>query len=72
MITFAENTRIMIREAILKAMETRKVSQTELAEHLGMSRSSMNNYLAGRRKMSIENIEKALSFLGLKIVLKNK
>ena len=72
MITFAENTRIMIREAILKAMETPKVSQTELAEHLGVSRSSMNNYLAGRRKMSLDNIEKALSFLGLKIVLKNK
>lgn len=72
MITFAENDRIMIREAILKAMEVRNVSQVELAEHLGISKSSVNNYLSGRRKMSLENIEKALSFLGLKIVLKNR
>lgn len=72
MITFAENNRIMIREAILKAMEIRKVSQVDLAEHLGISKSSVNNYLSGRRKMSLENIEKALAFLRLKIVLKNK
>lgn len=72
MITFAENDRIMIREAILKAMEARKVSQVELAEHLGITKASVNNYLSGRRKMSLENIEKALSFLGLKIVLKNR
>lgn len=72
MITFAENNRIMIREAILKAMEIRKVSQVDLAEHLGISKSSVNNYLSGRRKMSLENIEKALAFLRLEIVLKNK
>ena len=72
MITFAENNRTMIREAILKAMEIRKVSQVDLAEHLGISKSSVNNYLSGRRKMSLENIEKALAFLRLKIVLKNK
>lgn len=72
MITFAENDRIMIREAILKAMEARNVSQVELAEHLGITKASVNNYLSGRRKMSLENIEKALSFLGLKIVLKNR
>lgn len=72
MITFAENTRIMIREAIIKAMEIHKVSQVDLAEHLGISKSSVNNYLSGRRKMSLENIEKALAFLRLKIVLKDK
>lgn len=72
MITFAENNRTMIREAILNAMEIHKVSQVDLAEHLGISKSSVNNYLSGRRKMSLENIEKALAFLRLKIVLKNK
>lgn len=72
MITFAENNRTMIREAILNAMEIRKVSQVDLAEHLGISKSSVNNYLSGRRKMSLENIEKALAFLRLKIVLKDK
>lgn len=62
----------MIREAILKAMEEQNVSQVSLAEHLGIGRSSVSNYLSGKRKLSIENIEKAMKFLNLDIVLKNR
>lgn len=72
MITFAENNRIMIRESIMDAMKARGITQVQLAEHLGISRSSINNYLSGRRKISVEHIEKALLFLGLEITLKNR
>lgn len=72
MTTFAENRCIMIRESIAEAMKVRGVSQVELADHLGISKASVNNYLAGRRKMSVDNIEKAMMFLGLKISLKSK
>lgn len=72
MITFAEKNRIMIRESIVDAMKARGITQVQLAEHLGISKSSVNNYLSGRRKISIENIEKALLYLGLEITLKNR
>lgn len=72
MTTFAEKPLHMIRESIAEAMKVRGVSQVELADHLGISKASVNNYLAGRRKMSVDNIEKAMMFLGLKISLKSK
>ena len=66
------NNRIMIRTAIKNAMEAKGIRQQELADVLGVSKSSVSNYLAGRRKLKIENIEKALEFLGLEIVLKDR
>lgn len=72
MAIFAENISIMLRKAIKEAMEAKGVSQVELASFLGISTPSMSNYLSGKRKISIENIEKALVYLGLEIVLKNK
>ena len=62
----------MLRKAIKEAMEAKGVSQVELASFLGISTHSMSNYLSGKRKISIENIEKALVYLGLEIVLKDK
>lgn len=69
---FAENISIMLRKAIKEAMKAKGVSQVELASFLGISTPSMSNYLSGKRKISIENIEKALVYLGLEIVLKDK
>lgn len=72
MTIFAENYTVMIRKAIKEAMEVRKVSQVELARELGISTPSMSYYLSGKRKISIEHVEKALDYLGLKIVLIDK
>lgn len=62
----------MIREAILEALEKKRIKQAELARHLEINRSSLNEFLKGNGKISMENIEKSLLFLGLEIVLKDK
>lgn len=62
----------MIREAILEALKNRGMKQAELARHLDINRSSLNEFLKGNGKISMENIEKSFSFLGLEIVLKDK
>lgn len=62
----------MIREAILEALQKRGIKQAELARHLEINRSSLNEFLKGNGKISIGNIEKSFLFLGLEIVLKNK
>lgn len=62
----------MIREAILEALKKKEINQAELARHLEINRSSLNQFLRGKGKISMENIEKSFSYLGLEIVLKDK
>lgn len=57
----------MIRNIIKKTMKENKVSQQQLSDHIGISKQAISQYLLGRDKLSIENIEKILSFLKLEI-----
>lgn len=69
---FVTKNLFMIREAILEALKKKGVNQAELARHLEINRSSLNQFLRGKGKISMENIEKSFSYLGLEIVLKDK
>lgn len=62
----------MIREAIIEALKKRGIKQIELARHLGINRSSLNAFLKGKAKISLENIEKSFEFLEIEIILKDK
>lgn len=62
----------MVREAILDALKKKGIKQVELANYLEMNKSSLNEFLKGSGKISLENIEKSFLFLGLEIVLKDK
>lgn len=62
----------MFRKAILEALKKRGVTQVELANHLGISKSPLNAFLKGKGKISMENIEKSFLFLEIEIVLKDK
>jgi transcriptional regulator with XRE-family HTH domain len=46
-VTFAEDTRLQIVEAVVEAMARRGVSRTELARRLGVSRSRVSHLLEG-------------------------
>lgn len=62
----------MIREIIIEALKKRGIKQIELARHLDINRSSLNEFLKGNGKISLENVEKSFLFLGIEIVLKDK
>ena len=57
----------MIREAILKALKEKKISQRKCAIDLGLDRANLNNYLKNRRSIPVDDIEKILMYLNLKI-----
>ena len=59
----------MIREAILKAINLRKVKQKELAEQIGITPASLSQYLSGVKEMKTVNVEKAFKALDIKIMI---
>lgn len=61
----------MIRETIKKAMKIRKVKAITLAEHIGVTRSTMSLFLNGKLNLGQEKIEKIFDFLGIKLVITN-
>lgn len=59
----------MIRETIKTAMKIRKVKAITLAEHIGVTRSTMSLFLNGKLNLGQEKIEKIFAFLGIKLVI---
>jgi transcriptional regulator with XRE-family HTH domain len=62
----------MFRMAILTALEKKKMTQKHLADAIGVYPSNLNMFLKGTSKMPVEDIEKAIDYLGLEVVPKRK
>lgn len=62
----------IFRNAIVKALEEKKMTQRHLAEAIGAYPSNLNSFIKGASKMPVEDIEKAIDYLGLEVVPKRK
>ena len=60
----------MIRETIKEAMRIRKVKSKDLAEHIGLSESSMSLFLNGKMNLGQNRIEAILKWLNIGLVIK--
>lgn len=60
----------MIRETIKEAMKLRKVKSKDLAEHIGLSESSMSLFLNGKMNLGQNKIEAILEYLNIGLVIK--
>lgn len=61
----------MIRETIKEAMKLRKVKAKDLAEHIGVTKSTMSLFLNGKTNLGQEKIENMFEFLGIQLVINN-
>ena len=59
----------MIRETIKEAMRIRKVKSKDLAEHIGLSESSMSLFLNGKMNLGQNKIESILKCLNIGLVI---
>lgn len=59
----------MIREAVKEAMKLHKVKSKDLAEYVGVTKSTMSLFLNGKLDFKQEKIEKILDFLNIKLVI---
>lgn len=62
----------IFRNAIVKALEREKMTQKHLAEAIGVYPSNLNTFLKGTSKMPVDDIEKALDYLGLEVTPKRR
>lgn len=62
----------IFRNAIVKALEEKKMTQRHLAEAIGVYPSNLNSFIKGASKMPVDDIEKALDYLGLEVTPKRK
>ncbi len=60
----------MIRKTIKEAMKIRKVKSKDLAEHIGLSESSMSLFLNGKMNLGQNKIESILEYLNIELVIK--
>lgn len=60
----------MIRDVVKEAMKIRKVKSKELAEHIGLSESSMSLFLNGKMNLGQNKIEAILEYLNIGLVIK--
>lgn len=60
----------MIRETVKEAMGIRKVKSKDLAEHIGLSESSMSLFLNGKMNLGQKKIEAILEYLNIGLVIK--
>jgi transcriptional regulator with XRE-family HTH domain len=56
-----------IRQHVLAAVRSQQVTQTALAELVGMKQSHISNLLNGRRRLSIDGMDAVLNVLGLDV-----
>ncbi|MFC0185429.1 DNA-binding transcriptional regulator, XRE-family HTH domain [Pseudarcicella hirudinis] len=54
-----------LSEALIKARISKRLSQTEVAEFVGVSQSSYNNWESGRHCPSLRHFSKLCEILGL-------
>lgn len=59
----------MIRSIIKEAMITRKVKAKDLAEHIGVTKSTMSLFLSGKSNIGQEKIEAMFKFLGIQLII---
>ena len=59
----------MIRETVKEAMKLRKVKSKDLAELVGVTKSTMSLFLNGKLDFKQEKIEKILDFLNIKLII---
>ena len=57
----------MIRETIKEAVKLRKVKAKDLAEHIGITRSTMSLFLNGKTNLGQEKLEMIFEFLNIKL-----
>ena len=62
----------VIREIICSVMKEKKIKSVELANAIGIGRSSISNYLSGRHGLSTETIVKAFKFLSIWFTIDGK
>ena len=60
----------MIRDIVKEAMKLRKVKSKDLAEHIGLSESSMSLFLNGKMDLGQNKIEYILEYLNIELVIK--
>lgn len=60
----------MIRDIVKEAMKLRKVKSKDLAEHIGLSESSMSLFLNGKMNLGQNKIEYILGYLNIELVIK--
>lgn len=60
----------MIRDIVKEAMKLRKVKSKDLAEHIGVSGSSMSLFLNGKMNLGQNKIEAILEYLNIELVIK--
>lgn len=61
----------MIRETIKEAMKIRGIKSKDLADAIGISKSSMSLFLNGKMNLGQEKIEAMLRHLGIELVIKD-
>lgn len=59
----------MIREVIREAMQLRKVKAKDLAEYIGITKSTMSLFLNGKTKLGQDKLEAIFEFLEIKLIL---
>ena len=62
----------VIREMIHSVMKEKKIKSVELANAIGIGKSSISSYLSGRHGLSSETIVKAFKFLGIWFTIDGK
>ena len=60
----------MIRAVVKEAMKIRNIKQIELAEFIGITKSTMSLFLNGKTKLGQEKIEAMLEYLHIDLVIK--
>lgn len=60
----------MIRETIKEAMKLRKVKSKDLAEHIGLSESSISLFLNKKMNLGLNKVEAILEYLNIGLVIK--
>jgi len=59
---------LQVIKNIVTIMETRGLNQIDLAEYCGISESAVNKYLNLQNALSIDNLSKMASGLGLRVI----
>lgn len=62
----------MIRETIKIRISEKRMKAVDLAELIGVSKSSMSLFLSGKIGMKIENIEKMFEILDISLIVNYK
>lgn len=60
----------MIREKINEAMKIRGVKSIDLANHIGITKSTMSLFLNGKSNLGQEKLEKIFEFLKIKLIIR--